>query len=147
MSPDFPKDVKLADVLKNTNRFLIVSEKLLEFLTSAKALRQNEVHPVAIKNHKGRIEKAKYFLVHQIDHPSCVDESNSVGVKSPIDPTQYLSVEKLVLDPRRIDEKLLIFRPAEYRDRPFVREDLAAKIEAAGFTGIAFFDVDTYNRF
>jgi hypothetical protein len=147
MSPDYPKDVKLADVLDNINQFLVVAERLHELLHREKALFQNETFPVAIKNHKGRTEKAKYFLVHQIEHRACVDEKKSVGEKSPIDKSQYLDLQKLVLDPKKIDKKLVIFRPAEYRDRPFFREDLAAKIEAEGFTGIEFFDVDTYENF
>jgi hypothetical protein len=147
MSPDFPKDIKLADTLVNTERFFVVSERFLKFLEEANALVQNDVFEVGILNHKGRREKAKYYIVHQLNHPHCVDEKNSVGEKSPIDPTQYLAVQKLTLDPNMIDKKLLIFRPAEYRHRPFVREDLASKIAAEGFTGIEFFDVATYNRF
>jgi hypothetical protein len=147
MSPDFPKDIKVADVLRNVNQFLVVSERLLEFLSSQEALYKNETHPIAIKNHKGRTEKGKYFLVHQIGHPACVDESKTVGTKGKVASSQYLFVEKLVLDPPKIDKKLRIFRPAQFSDRPFFREDLAAKIEAEGFTGISFFDPETYDGY
>jgi hypothetical protein len=62
MSPDFPKDVKLADVLSNRSRLLVVSERLKDLLSASDALKHNEVYEVGILNHKGRREKAKYFL-------------------------------------------------------------------------------------
>src|SRR5690349_8700181 len=65
MNPDFPKDIKLADVLYNNNSLLVASEKLKDFLSKEKLLAHNEVHPVAIVNHKGRKESAPYFIIHQ----------------------------------------------------------------------------------
>ena len=147
MDPDRPKDVKLADVIGNMNSFLVVSERLKDLFVTWNALKQNEVFEVGILNHKGRLEKAKYFLIHQIDLPKCTDEAQSVGQKSPLDPSQYLVLTKLVLDESKIDPERAIFRPAEYKDRPFFRRDIVDKILAAGTTGLKFYEVDGYTAF
>ncbi len=147
MSTDFPRDIKLADVLSNIDGFLLVSEELRDFLAKEDLLAHNEVHPVAIFNHKGRRESAPYFLVHQIDDPACVDEAKTVGEKSKLMPDQYNTMEKLVLDAKKIGSDYLIFRAAQYKDRILFRGDAAAKIEKGGFTGIKFCDLAGYDNF
>jgi hypothetical protein len=147
MSDEFPKDVKLADALANTNALLVVSEKLAEFLKTEKFLAHNEVHPVGIENHKGRREKVQYFIIHQIDDPKCVDEAKTVGRKSRLEPDEYAGMRQLVLDEKKIPPEYAIFRAAEYKDRILVRSDVAEKIEKGGFTGLAFFDLEGYNQY
>jgi hypothetical protein len=147
MNPDFQKDIKLADVLKNNNTFFVVSERLKDFLCKEDLLAHNEIHPVAIINHKGRPESAKYFLIHQIDDPECIDEDKSKGIKSKLMPDQYAAVTKMVLDEKKIGPEYAIFRAAEYRDRLLIRNDAAEKIEQGGFTGIKFFELKGYDNF
>jgi hypothetical protein len=147
MSSDFPRDVKLADALANLNGFLVVSEKFASFLSTEKALAHNEVHEVGIVNHKGRREKARYFIIHQIDDPKCVDEGKTVGKKSTLMPAEFSTLKKLVLDEKKVGRDYMIFRPFEYKLRVFFRDDLVEKIEAAGFTGIEFFDLEGYTDY
>lgn len=142
-----PKDVKLADVLRNMNRFFVVSERLKDLFMASDALKNNEVFEVGIVNHKGRREKAKYFLIHQIDRPKCVDEAQTVGVKSPLDPSVYSDLTKLAIDESKLDPDLAIFRPAEYKARVFFRRDIADKIVAAGMTGLELHEVNGYAEF
>ncbi len=147
MSDEFPKDIKLADVLSNTNSFLVVSERFRDYLETEKLLAHNEVHAVGIENHKGRREKAAYFIIHQIDDPKCIDEAKTVGRKSRLAPDEYSGMKKLVIDEKKVARDYTIFRAAEYKDRILVRTDVAEKIEKAGFTGIAFFDLDDYDNY
>jgi len=147
MHDEFPKDVKLADVLDNANSLLVVSEKLAEFLKKEKLLAHNEVYPVGIDNHKGRRENAKYFIIHQIDDPKCVDAAKTVGDKSTLEPDEYAGMTTLVLDEKKVPKDYAIFRAAEFKDRILVRADAAEKIEEAGFTGIAFYDLEDYSDY
>lgn len=147
MSKNFPKDVKLADVLFNMNSFLVASERFVETLQAANMLTRNDLHPVGILNHKGRREKADYFIVHQYDFPRCVDQKKTVGEKSGVNPNEYDLLETLVLDEKKIDKNLALFRPLEYNQRPFFRRDASELIAKAGMTGIFFFEIDQYNRF
>lgn len=147
MSDDFPKDVKLADALFNISSMLVVSERFAEFLKKEKFLAHNEVHPVAILNHKGRREKAKYFIVQQIDNPRCVDAARTKGKKSRILPDEYNVMQKLVIDEKKVKKEYALFRAYEYKDRVLVRADVAAKVEGAGFTGIEFHDLEGYDDY
>jgi len=148
MNNDFPKGVNLTDVLHNTNMLFVVSARVREFLESiAGALFQNEILPVKIINHKGRTEKAPYAIIHQVDHPPCVNEKETLGTKNPINPDQYQLMKKLVLDEKQIDEKLMLFRAAQYPAVPFVRRDLAERMKAEKFTGLVFFEIDDYAFF
>ncbi len=147
MDEEFPKAVKLADVLDNSVSLLVVSEKLAEFLKKEKLLAHNEVHPVGIDNHKGRREKAKYFIIHQIDDPKCVDAAKTVGEKSTLQADEYNTLEKLVIDEKKVPRDYAIFRAAEYKDRILVRSEAADKIEKAGFTGVTFYDLDDYSDY
>jgi hypothetical protein len=147
MDDEFPKNIKLADALANTHRLLVVSERFAEFLKTEKLLAHNEVHPVSIVNHKGRRESAKYFIIHQIDDPKCVDEAKTVGTKSRLEPDEYSGMKSLVLDEKKIPPDYTIFRAAEYKSRVLIRSDVAEKIEKAGFTGIAFFEIEGYKKF
>src|SRR4051812_16083058 len=144
MDPDRPKDVKLADVLENMTSFLVVSERMKDFFVKENALKNNEVFEVGILNHKGRREQAKYFLIHQINRPKCVDEAQTVGTKSALTPDEYQALSKLVLDDSKIDPEVAIFRPAEYRKRIFFKRDLVDKIVKSGMTGLKFYEIESY---
>lgn len=146
MNPRHPKDIKLADALDNKDGLLVFSEKLVDFLKKHKALKNNEVLPVGIVNHKGRREKARYFVVHQIERPKCVDGGKTKGVKSPLLPDKYQFLDKLVLNEKKIDPAIAIFRPDEAPTATLFRSDLADKILAAEFTGgIEFFPLDAFD--
>lgn len=145
MDEDFPKGIALTDALQNDNRFLVASARLRSCLESIPgALFQNELLPVKIINHKGRQEKALYVIVNQLDHPACLKEKDCDGVKNPINPDRFQSIAKLVLDEKRIDPKLMLFRAAEFPKMPLVRRDLAAKLKAEHFTGISFHEIEGY---
>ncbi len=136
MQKKYPKDVKLADILLNMDKAVVASERFKSFLEGIPgALKNNEVYPVAIINHKGRKEKAPYFLIHQVNRPAAVDPKQSVGAKSKIMPDTYVFVEKLVLDEKKIDPEVQLFRLHEIPGSVLVRGDLANKIAAQKLTG------------
>jgi len=94
------------------------------------------VLPVKIINHRGRTEKAPYYVINQLNHPPCLDEKKSKGSRSPINPAIFQFMKKMVLDPALIPAELMLFRPAQYRRYPLVRADLAealGKLELTGF--------------
>jgi hypothetical protein len=148
MNEKFPKGIKLGDVILNQEGLLVCSQKLVSFLEAHKALKNNEVLPVGLVNHKGRREKDAYFVVHQINRPKCVDHAKSDGVKSPINPDVYQELRKIVLIDEAIDPEVAIFRPAECPEAPLFRSDLADKILAEGFTGglLEFFPLDAFDE-
>lgn len=148
MNEKFPQGIKLGDVISNQEGLLVCSQKVVGFLESQKALKNNEVLPVGIVNHKGRREKEPYFVVHQINRPKCVDHAKSEGSKSHINPEVYQSLKKVVLVESALDPEVAIFRAHECPEDVLVRSDLADKILAEGFTGglLEFFPLDAFDE-
>lgn len=56
------------------------------------------------------------------------------------------AVTKLVLDERKVDPNLAIFRLAESPSMVLLRGDAAASLERAGFTACLFVDVAQFER-
>lgn len=146
MSDDYPKDVGLADAFKNVSSLLVVSERLRQELESVPgALFENEVLPIKIFNHKKRAEKAPYFIVHQVNHPICLDEKKTQGTRMAIDPKKFQFVTAMVLDEKKIDTKKMLFRVAQFPDVPLIRRDLAEKLSTGKFTGLEFHEIEGFN--
>lgn len=142
MSDDFPKDVRVADSSKNNSSLLVVSDRFRVALESvAGALLHNEVLPVKIVNHKGRAEKGHYFVVNQLDHPACVDETQSKGRRFSLNPAKFQFLEKMVLDAKQIANDRMLFRPAQYPRYPLVRSDLAESLGKLELTGVRFREI------
>jgi hypothetical protein len=145
MEPDFPKDIALADSMENISMLLAVSEKFKQALEAIPgALNSNEVLPVKVVNHKKRVEKGPHYIIHQINHPPCLDEAQSTGTRSALDPKEFQFLDTMVLDPAKIAPDLMLFRPAQFSDFPLVREDLADKLAALNLTGIEFHELEGF---
>lgn len=74
--------VFLADSVPNTSSLYVVSERLRALLE--KASDRFEFHRVRIRNHKGRIEKAPYFIANLLDIVDCMDKQRSDYVVDPM---------------------------------------------------------------
>jgi hypothetical protein len=145
MNDSFPKDIRLPDSISNISSLLVVSERFKAALEGVPgALLQNEVLPVKIVNHRGRTEKAPYFIIHSLSYPACIDEAKSKGEKSSIDPSQFQFMKKMVLDPTRIPSELMLFRAAQFPALPLVRTDLADSLRKLELTGFEFHEIAGY---
>ncbi len=143
MHPRSPKSVGLTDNLRNGARLVIASAGLTSFLQEQR-LKAVEYLPVTVVNHKGRAVKAPYFIVHPVAPIDCLDVASSNPTMNEIIPTDIDWVEQIALDHARIDPERRLFRVAHFSNIVFVRDDLATAISAAGFTGVAFEDLDEY---
>jgi hypothetical protein len=140
MNEKFPNDVKLEDFIFNTGGNVVVSPSAKAFFEAEK-LKNNELLPVNIINLKGRKEPEPYFIVHQTVLQDCIDLDKTRFERNAIDPEVFYRISNIVLDVSRIDPEVSLFRMKHY---PFVavyREDLIAKIKAAGLTGIKFVSI------
>ena len=145
MNDSFPNDTRLVDSLRNLSALLVVSERFKNALEAIPgALVQNEVLPVAIVNHRGRKEKAPYFIIHQLARPECLDEAKTKGTRSKIAPAQFQFLKKMVLDVRRIPPSLMLFRAAQYPQLPLVRRDVAESLAKLDLVGVELCDIARY---
>jgi len=146
MSTIYPYDIRLADCLKNTDRLIVASEALKEFLESH-ALDHVEYLPVTILNHKERVASREYYIIHLISPVDCLDVPKCGATRSSLVPEDILDLNELVLDPSRIDPDRRIFR-LKYYERPVLaRRDLAAALESRGFSGLSFAELTEYPKY
>lgn len=137
MNKKHPKDIRLADFLWNMSSLIVASLRVKELLEAEK-VKGVEYLPVSIVNLKGRKEKAPYFLVNPVGLVDCIDVGKSRFTKSAIDPEEFMSVRKLVINPSRIRADARLFRMHHYLMRAVWREDLARAVTAQKLTGISF---------
>jgi hypothetical protein len=143
MDPDFPHDTMLIDNLINSDMLVVVSQQVKEFLEK-RALKKVEYLPVAIFDHKQKIASRDYFLIHPIDPVDCIDLDKSEVEWGIIDEESIDEVNHLVIDETRIDPEREMFRLKHFCDIVLVRWELAEAIDAQGFTGIRWIDINDY---
>jgi hypothetical protein len=143
MDDDFPDDLRTEDFISNLTSVLVVSEQTRQAL-EATSLKNNEFLPVTVFNHKQRKEKGPFYILNQIELQDCIDFDKTVCTRNAIDPDLLSTIERLVLDERRIDPSVALFRLKYFPYAPMFREDLVEKIRSAGLTGIKFTEPSRY---
>lgn len=143
MSENAPDNLVLEDALFNITDVLVVSERVREAL-EGEDLPHNEWLPVRIRNHKGRMEAAPYYVLHQTHHQDAIDLERSEYKRNAINPARLTRVKKLVVDPARVDPEARVFRLAGSPKPPLFERALAERLAGAGLKGLAFGEVEDY---
>ncbi len=120
----------------------VVSERLRQVLEPELGKSRVELLPVRIKDQRGTVVDGSWFVMNPLDVVDCIDTQASNAKFNANDPTQILRVKKLVLKPA--PDELALFRPAHWTRLMFIRDDLAQKLEAAGLTGLHFWETDEF---
>ena len=144
LHPDFPDDLLLQDSLLNSDMCIVISQRLM---AAVKQLSPPQVEylPVAVIDHKGRKLREPYFILHPTDPVDCIDrEASGAEVDEILDPESIESVQRMVLDPARIPPERGIFRLKHHWGVVVVRQDLAAALDAGGFSGVRWLELDQY---
>jgi hypothetical protein len=125
---------------------MVVSQRLKEGMEAVPGLLfENEVLPVKIFNHKKRLEKAPYFIIHQINHPACLDEAKSKGKRMPIDPERFQFMREMVLELDKIDPEKMLFRVAQFPYVHLIRREAAERLRPGKFVGLEFHEIAGYD--
>ena len=143
MSDAHPRRLGLTDNLMNLAELAIVSESVKAFL-EARALKSVEYLPVKIINHKRRAVARPYFILHATSAQDCLDAAASGCTYSNMVPTDIVSVERLVIDPSRVDPSVAVFRIKDFGSPLLICRDLAEELLRAGLRGLAFLDLAEY---
>ena len=139
---DFPNNTKLADTFYNTQRLIIASEKLKDFI-AARNPPEVEFLPFTILDHKSR-PAGKYFIVHPINPIDALDPKESGATWSKNNKERIDDITTLVLDRDKIDPARLLFKLRYFQKCVLVRKDLADAISKKGFTGIKWTECEQY---
>jgi hypothetical protein len=143
MHPDFPHNTILVDNLVNTGLRIVGSKRLKEFLEK-QVVPKVEYLPVAIVNHKGKTASKDYFIVHPIEPVECLDLDKCGVTWGEVDETSIDEVKHLVIDETRVEPIRQLFRPKQFHQVILARRTLADAIDAAGFTGIKWIELDKF---
>jgi hypothetical protein len=144
MREDRPDDTILTDSLLNTDSIVVASEKAVEVLRG-KEVTKVEYLPVAIIDHKGKKVKTNYFILNPLEPiADIVDGKASGGKVSPIKPGTFLTIQKLVLDEKKIPADRALFRAAQYPSPVIVRREIAEALDAAGVVGPRWVEPSKY---
>ncbi len=143
MNPEYPNDLALTDSLYNKDMLIVASPKLRDLLEGL-AIPCMEYIPVGVFNHKGRPVEPPYVIAHPIEPIDCLDAAASGADYSVIDPDTIDSVQSLVIDESRVAPARLLFRPKGYPDVILAHRSLAAKVDAAGITGVRWIELSDW---
>ncbi|PAP75736.1 imm11 family protein [Rubrivirga marina] len=138
--------IRLDDVMKCLGSLLVVSDTLRQFL-EAEEVPDTEMLPVTLIDLKGRPVEAPYYVVHSTHLPAALDAEGSGARFNKIKPDLVRSVERLVLRPEAVPSDRPLFRLHEYPKPVLFEAGLAERIEAEGFTGIAFVPIADFDRY
>lgn len=142
MSADYPRNMVLTDSLVNTDLMLVVSLRLQRFL-QMRGIEKVEYLPVAILDHKGKLA-GEYFIVHPLEPIDCLDVPSCGATFWSVDPDNIMALKRLAIDFAKIPPLRELFRPKSFFEVFLVRRELADAIDAAGFAGIRWVEIDSY---
>jgi len=143
MDPDFPNNLLLVDNLLNSDRAMVVSPTLRDWLEKRR-IPKVEYLPVSIIDHRGRVASADYAIVHPIDPVDCIDRERSEFSESRITPGQISRFRKMVIDDGRVPADRQIIRLHGFWGATLVRADLVEALSAGRFSGLGFLPVSEY---
>ncbi|MEM1043027.1 MAG: DUF1629 domain-containing protein [Bacteroidota bacterium] len=156
LAAEFPEDtyfpmlpnygMELRDFVNNQSGALVISERVRTFLEIQEDLSNVEFLPVAVLDHKGRPVDEQFYVAHILEHQNCLDGEASGGEVWPFKPDVFASVERLVLKEGCLDPGVILFRLDRYPYPVLVRQSLAERIKAQGFTGIEFNELDGFRH-
>jgi hypothetical protein len=145
MDNAFKKATALTDDLKNGSKVKVCSPKLVGFL-QARAVKNLEYLPITILDHKGKVASKEYRIVSPVGLQDALDLDASEPKYNPIKKDQIDTVKKIVIDPKRLDPELDVFRLAGFYFPVFVTRALAEAITAQGFVGPYFRELKDYGK-
>ncbi len=143
MSKFHKKDTGLTDDLTNDNHLKVCSSRVVEFLKK-RNLQNLEFLPVTILDHKGKAAGAGYCIVHPAPPQDALDVKASQPTYSPILKTRISRVKQLVVDTKRVEPGVGIFRLKSFSLPVFIDRALAAEMQKEAFVGSVFTELDEY---
>lgn len=138
--PDEKRGIELVDFYLNVTDMIVCSQRAMEFVRAHEPAAL-EVLPVKLVDHSGKTVAAPHFILHPIDHPDCIDVERSKVTWSLINPAIIDIAEHLEVDPARVPEDRLIFRPKSCPAVHLMRRTFAESLVEQGFSGARFIEI------
>ncbi len=126
---------KLSSFLGNTLGTLIMHTPMKDVVQQT-CSNEIEYLPVAIVNHKGRVQSEDYWFVNPLGTVDCVDRAASEIDFDADDPTQILGVTRLALSAAKLVDAPHLFRVPEKKSEYFFSATLVKALAAHDFTNV-----------
>lgn len=137
MSAHHKKATELTDDVSNYSHLHVCSPALVAFF-QRRSLANVEYLPVTILNHQGKVASDEYSIVHPIHLQDALDLKASQPSYNAVKKDQIDSVERLVIDARKLAAGVRVFRLRGFYHPVIIDKALADELEAEGFEGPAF---------
>ena len=142
MNEDHPDDTLLLDSLFNIKSLMVISARVKSYL-ELQEIPDAEFLSVNIKNHKGRYIDEEYFILNLIKHVDCLDTVASKAEESMMS-DDIMEVQGIVLKQTELLEERPLFRLKLFGEPTIVDRSFAAEIDAQGFTGIKWGELEDF---
>jgi hypothetical protein len=143
MSQRHKKNTALVDDVSSFGSLKVCSPKLVEFLKSKK-LKNVEYLPITILDHKRKVASKEYCIVHPVHPQDVLDVAASTPEYSALIQTEIMAVKKTVIDARRLEPGVRLFRIANFFFPVVLEKGIADEMVAKGFKGSAFEPLEEY---
>jgi hypothetical protein len=145
MTQRHKKNTRLLDDVSNFSGLKVCSPGLVEFLRSKK-LKNVEYLMIKILDHKRKVASDEYCIVHPIHPQDVLDIDASKPRYGALIPTEIDSVKQTVLDTKRLDPEVRLFRIANFFFPVVLEKAIADEIVAKGFKGSTFDPLSTFTN-
>jgi hypothetical protein len=123
------------DFIRNLDRIIIASHRARELLVASGATETDvELLPVFLRDRKGRVLDEPYSIVNPLVSIRCMDRKRS-EFETYSGSDEVIGVGRLLIDPDRVPDHLVLFRLGDDPKLILVRRDIVEEIEKAGLTG------------
>jgi hypothetical protein len=117
---------KLSDLIGTTNSELYVSRKVAEIVRGALTTADMvEILPLAIRDPRGRVLSADYFVINPLGTVDCLDLDASQITWSKTNRDKVIRVDSIVLSREKLPENRSIFRVKQDPARYIISDRLA----------------------
>ena len=126
--------------------WLLIGERFKGLLEKT-GLAQVEYLPLRMKNHKKKLVEGSYWIVNFLVLTEAVDRDQSAFEVDAGDDNKIFRFDRLVLRSEIEAKGPAVFRLKEQPYLILVREDIAAQIREAGFTGLRLVETSKYTTY
>ena len=130
--------IKLSSLIGNTKSYLIVCGEMKDVIDSHCSA-EVEYLPFTLYNHKKRIHSKNYFIVNPIGALDCL---NLEASKIKYFKDRVVSVDKFVLDPKKLANAPSLFRIKEDPTEYVINQQLANAIKEGKFTNVVLREIE-----
>lgn len=138
MAPEVPP-IQVADIIRNTLGYRMVSEKLKSLLEQHSA-DETEFLRFTLANHKGRVERDNCFIANVLGTHDVADPNGTEGTVDPILTGQMVRVKMITIHEDRVPPTVSLFRLATFPPAILVRDTLRAILNKEGLRGLQYLD-------